>query len=84
MSSPDKLNRGFWEKIKENPWVPIGAFTTGKLHLASAAFFSLVSTLRWYLGEWSGGLLQGQSRHVSANDGEKKKKRRHFYCPTFN
>mmetsp|Transcript_116992 Transcript_116992/g.164412 ORF Transcript_116992/g.164412 Transcript_116992/m.164412 type:complete len:103 (+) Transcript_116992:56-364(+) len=29
MASPDKqLNRGFWDKIKENPWVPLGAAAT--------------------------------------------------------
>ena len=29
MASPDKrLHRGFWEKLKDNPWVPLGALTT--------------------------------------------------------
>lgn len=37
MSSPDRINRGFWEKMKENPWVPLGALLTGGV-LSSGLF----------------------------------------------
>merc|ERR1711991_1033805 len=29
MASPDRVSRGFWAKLADNPWVPIGALTTG-------------------------------------------------------
>lgn len=37
MASPDRLQRGFWEKLKENPWVPLGSLATGAV-LASGLF----------------------------------------------
>merc|ERR1711991_42771 len=29
MASPDRVSRGFWAKLADNPWVPLGALATG-------------------------------------------------------
>ena len=30
MASVNRVQKGFFEKMKENPWVPLGALATGE------------------------------------------------------
>ena len=57
MSSPDRINRGFWDKMKENPWVPLGALGTAAV-LSSVVVGAEIILRHWRYGSARGMVLR--------------------------